>query len=154
MVSDIETLKIWDQDPVIKSAFGGDSGYEWEAELPNEKPWQEYLIAELGQKPIGFIQVIDPLLEETHYWGQVDPNLRAIDIWIGEPFFRGKGYGSKIMQLIFDRCFQIENRDAILVDPLKSNLRAINFYQNHGFEIIRERVFDSEVCLEMRKAKP
>ncbi len=58
------------------------------------------------------------------------------------------------MQLIFDRCFQIENRDAILVDPLKSNLRAINFYQNHGFEIIRERVFDSEVCLEMRKAKP
>jgi aminoglycoside 6'-N-acetyltransferase len=30
------------------------------------------------------IQIIDPAQEETHYWGDVEAELRAIDIWIGE----------------------------------------------------------------------
>jgi aminoglycoside 6'-N-acetyltransferase len=33
---------------------------------------------------IGFVQIIDPAREESHYWGDAPGGLRAIDIWIGE----------------------------------------------------------------------
>lgn len=55
--------------------------------------------------PIGFIQIIDPVREESHYWGDVAENLRAIDIWIGAETDLGKGYGTKMMQLALVRCF-------------------------------------------------
>lgn len=151
LVSDISILKIWDQDPILKASYGEDSSFLWEEEIPNIKPWQEYLIAEKDGMAIGFVQIIDPLLEETHYWGDIPPNQRAIDIWIGDPENRGKGYGTHIMNLIFKRCFLDDQAEAIWVDPLKSNLKAINFYQKNGFESIEERVFEKELCLVMKR---
>ena len=46
--------------------------------------WRELLIAEREGRPVGFVQIIDPLEEETHCSSEVAPDLRAIDIWIGE----------------------------------------------------------------------
>ena len=43
------------------------------------------------------MQIIDPLAEPTHYWGEVEPNLRALDIWIGEKDALGRGYGTAMM---------------------------------------------------------
>ena len=63
------------------------------------------LIAELNGQPIGAMQIIDPHFERTHYWGEIEPNLRAIDIWIGEPDCLGMGYGETMMRLALQRCF-------------------------------------------------
>ncbi|MBW4489639.1 MAG: acetyltransferase [Trichocoleus desertorum ATA4-8-CV12] len=54
------------------------------------------MIAEIEGRAIGFIQIIDPTLEESHYWGDIAANLRAIDIGIGEATDLGKGYGTKM----------------------------------------------------------
>jgi RimJ/RimL family protein N-acetyltransferase len=72
-------------------------------------------------RPIGFVQIIDPAREESHYWGDCEPNLRAIDIWIGEADCLNKGYGTQMMRLAIERCFADPSVTAILIDPLASN---------------------------------
>ena len=87
-----------------------------------------------------------PFEEETHYWGTIEKNVRAIDIWIGEEFDLNKGFGTEMMNLAIDRCFSNEKVHRIVIDPLKSNTKAHRFYQKLGFTFLEERVFDGAVC--------
>ena len=103
-------------------------------------------MAEIDDRPIGFIQIIDPQAEETHYWGEVGAGLRAIDIWIGEASDLGRGYGSKMMQLALNRCFAEPVVKAVLVDPLAANHRAHRFYERLGFHRIERRLFGADDC--------
>ena len=144
---DLELLQHWDEQPQVKEAIGeDDDDWRWEEELQRSPEWREFLMAELAGRPIGFIQIIDPLLEDSHYWGEVEPNLRALDIWIGEADALGQGYGTQMMRLAFARCFADPAVTAILIDPLKSNVRAHRFYERLGFEFVEERCFDTEMC--------
>ncbi|WP_308737902.1 GNAT family N-acetyltransferase [Nostoc sp. 'Peltigera membranacea cyanobiont' N6] len=90
------------------------------------------MIAQINGRPIGFVQIIDPAREESRYWGDVAPDLRAIDIWIGEETDLGKGYGTKMMQLALNRCFADPRVTTVLIDPLASNTRAHRFYERLG----------------------
>jgi aminoglycoside 6'-N-acetyltransferase len=132
-----------------------DDDWEWKKELAHEPLWREQSMAELDGRPIGFIQIIDPEKEETHYWGEVDKNLRAIDIWIGEAEDLGRGYGTQTMHLAIDRCFQNGVISAILIDPLGTNTRAHKFYKRLGFRFVEKRIFGDEVCFvfELKRKK-
>ncbi len=77
--ADLSLLRYWDKQPHIIAA-DPNTDWEWETELLKRPAWREQLIAEVDGKPIGFIQIIDPALEETHYWGRVEDRLRAIDL--------------------------------------------------------------------------
>lgn len=146
-LDDLELLRHWDEQPQVKEAIGeDDDDWNWEEELQRTPEWREFLIAEVSGRPIGFMQIIDPLLEDSHYWGDVAPNLRALDIWIGETDALGQGYGTQMMQQAFQRCFADPSVTAILIDPLKSNVRAHRFYERLGFEFVEERCFDEEMC--------
>jgi len=92
------------------------------------------------------VQIIDPQEEETHYWGNIGPNKKAIDIWIGEEQQLNKGYGTQIMNLVIDRCFQETTTVQVLVDPLKSNIKAQRFYNRLGFTFLEEKVLDGQTC--------
>jgi aminoglycoside 6'-N-acetyltransferase len=81
-------------------------------------------LLELGGRPIGAMQIIDPHTEATHYWGEIEPNLRAIDIWIGAAEDLSKGYGETMMRRAFQICFAEPTVTAIVSDPLASNTRA------------------------------
>jgi hypothetical protein len=70
-IHDLETLKHWDTQPHVNDSDPNDD-WNWEVELQKDEPWREQLIAELDNRPIGFIQIIDPKTEETHYWGDVE----------------------------------------------------------------------------------
>lgn len=147
--ADLTLLRYWDEQPhVIASDPNDDWG--WEVELERTPEWREQLIAEIDGRPIGFIQIIDPALEDSHYWGNVTENLRAIDIWIGEETDLGKGYGTRMMQLAFVRCFSDPLVTAILVDPLASNTRAHRFYERLGFQFIEQRRFGDDDCFVYR----
>ncbi len=148
-------LEYWDTQPHVIDAGGEDAGeWEWDRELGREMPWREQLIIEVGQRPIGFIQIIDPELEESHYWGEVEPHLRAIDIWIGEPHALGRGYGTAAINLAIDRCFADSDVTAILIDPLMGNDRAQRFYRRVGFVPVGPRQFGGDHCLVMRLERP
>lgn len=144
-INDLELLKYWDtQQHVIDC--DPDDDWNWAIELNRNPEWREQLISELNGKAIGFLQIIDPYYEETHYWGTVEKNKRAIDIWIGEAENLNKGYGTIMMQLAIQRCFSNPNVTGILIDPLKSNTNAHRFYERLGFERIEERLFNGVPC--------
>jgi aminoglycoside 6'-N-acetyltransferase len=148
-IADAPLLRRWDDEPHVRNATGG-GDWQWETELLETHPWREQLIAEVDGTPIGFLQIIDPAEEEGHYWGDVAANLRAVDIWIGETAYLGKGHGTRMMQLAIERCLADPAVEAILIDPLASNARAISFYQRLGFTPVEERQFGRDRCLVHR----
>ena len=146
---DAPLLRRWNGEPHVREA-AGDDDWQWETELAKEWPWRDQLIATVEGVPIGFLQIIDPAEEVSRYWGDVPPNLRAIDIWIGEAAYLGRGYGTRMMRWAIDFCFAAPAVEAILIDPLASNTRAIRFYQRLGFKPVQERRFGDDLCLVHR----
>jgi aminoglycoside 6'-N-acetyltransferase len=148
-LEDLALLQLWDEQPhVIESDPHDDWG--WEAELAKNPDWREQLIAEVDGRPIGFIQIIDPALEDSHYWGDAPANLRAVDIWIGAEEDLGKGYGTEMMRLALERCFAPPEVEAVLIDPLASNVRSHRFYERLGFRFVERRSFGEDDCFVYR----
>lgn len=146
-LADVSLLRHWDEQPQVVAADpNNNDDWCWEVELLRTPAWREQLVAELNGRPIGFIQIIDPVQEDSHYWGNVPVNLRAIDIWIGEPTELGKGYGTTMMRLALARCFTDPQVNAVLIDPLASNVRAQRFYQRFGFKFLEHRRFGDDDC--------
>jgi aminoglycoside 6'-N-acetyltransferase len=143
--NDLELLRHWDEQSHVIASDPNDD-WHWEIELDRTPDWREQLIAEIDDRAIGFIQIIDPAREESHYWGDVAPDLRAIDIWIGEAADLGKGYGTRMMQLALARCFADPRVTAVLIDPLASNTRAHRFYERLGFQFVEPRRFGDDDC--------
>jgi aminoglycoside 6'-N-acetyltransferase len=148
-LADLKLLQHWDQQAHVLAADPNDD-WCWEIELGRTPDWREQLMAELEGRPIGFIQIIDPAREDSHYWGEVAINLRAVDIWIGDTQDLGKGYGTTMMQLTIHRCFADPTVTAILIDPLVSNTRAHRFYERLGFQRIDHRQFGDDDCYVYR----
>lgn len=143
--ADQTMLERWQKEPHVMEGVP-DEYWDWETELSRSPDWREQLIAEHLGRPIGFVQIIDPALEETHYWGEVESNQRALDIWIGNKNDLNKGFGTAIMKSVLDRCFSHPNVRSIIIDPLLSNIEAIRFYERFGFCFLKERVFDNHLC--------
>jgi aminoglycoside 6'-N-acetyltransferase len=148
--TDLALLKDWDRKFHVAAATGEDGAFNWEGELGRDPDWREMLIAEEGGRPVGFLQIIDPAEEETHYWGEIESGLRAIDIWIGEESDLGRGYGTGMMRLALERCFSDASVGAVLVDPLASNSRACRFYERLGFRSLGPRTFGNDACIVYR----
>ena len=146
---DLALLRGWDErEHVIAGHTDADWG--WEVELARSPDWREQLIIETDGVPIGFVQIIDPAREDSHYWGEVGPDLRAIDIWIGEAAYLGRGYGSAAMRSAIERCFADPAVGAILIDPLAANVRAHRFYERLGFRFVERRDFGGDDCFIYR----
>ena len=171
-IDDIPLLLKWDDQPHLSDPnVMGDEDYNewnWEYELPRDEqlPWRQQLVASAviptinnteafnDIVPIGFIQIIDPLEEEDHYWGlDCEPNLRALDIWIGEVDYLGKGYGTQMMKQALDSDFIFGDPEvkAAIVDPMANNPKAHTFYQKIGFRPEENfRYFGPDKCLVHR----
>lgn|GEM_PF-169141 len=144
-IDDLAVLRRWDDEPAVVESDPNDD-WDWETELLRSPPWREQLIAEVDGRAIGFVQIIDPALEDSHYWGDAPVHLRAVDIWIGEADARGRGYGSEMMRQALARCFAPAEVEAVLIDPLASNFDAIRFYRRMGFEFVEARDFGDDHC--------
>lgn len=154
-IGDLDLLRRWDEQPHVVASDPNDD-WGWEAELARSPAWREQWIAEVDGRAVGFLQVIDPALEESHYWGDVPPGLRALDIWIGEEADLGRGYGTAMMRLALARCFADPTVTAVLVDPLAANTRAHRFYERLGFRRVEQRLFGDDECAVYRleRARP
>lgn len=143
---DAAQLDYWDEKPHVRAAASNDGRVafdcDWEEELGPRTDGTEFFIAEIDSLPIGALQIIDPAIERSHYWGALSEHLRAIDIWIGEESFLGSGYGTRMMGFAIERCFNSPEVRAIVIDPLANNLQAHRFYRRLGFEFVERRVFD------------
>jgi hypothetical protein len=68
-LADLPLLRHWDEQPHVVASDPHDD-WQWEQELVRAPDWREQLVAELDGRPIGFVQIIDPAREESHYWGE------------------------------------------------------------------------------------
>lgn len=143
-ISDALTLRKWDSYEHI-IASDPDDEWDWETELDKRVDWRVQWMFLLDGMPLGFVQIIDPENEESHYWGEVGQGFRAIDIWIGPHEFLGKGF-TKMMKTAIDFCFSDPKVHSIIIDPLASNVRAIKFYQKIGFKFTENRYFENTLC--------
>ena len=155
--ADAPLLAAWDREPHVIRCTSDDpavdfvrSEAEWSAELRSPTPYFEHLIAEVDAVPIGAMLIIDPALEPTHYWGDIQRDLRAIDIWIGPRQALGQGYGTAMMVEAIDRCFAEPGVQAIVIDPLASNVAAHRFYRRLGFVVTGAQDFGEDACLVHR----
>jgi len=144
-IDDLQILLHWDKQQHVIDA-DPDDDWDWAHELRQFPKWREQLMAELDGRPLGFIQIIDPYLEDTHYWGEIEQNLRAIDIWIGEQKDLNRGYGTEMMRQAIERCFTPPEVTKVLIDPLVTNVKAIRFYERMGFEFVEHRDFEGSHC--------
>lgn len=156
-LADVPLLDLWDRQPHVMAATSDNPDQPkafgdtyWPDELALVGPDCQYIVAELDGRPIGAMQIIDPYSEVTHYWGGIEPNLRAIDIWIGAAEDLGKGYGETMMRRAFQICFAEPAVTAIVIDPLASNTRAHTFYRRLGFIAEGRRMFGDDDCLVHR----
>jgi aminoglycoside 6'-N-acetyltransferase len=147
--ADLELLRRWDEQAHVIASDPNDD-WAWETELGRSPDWREQLIAEVDGRPVGFVQIIDPQREGSHYWGDAPANLRAVDLWIGDAADLGKGYGTRMMELALARCFATPSVSAVLVDPLASNRRAHRFYERLGFRFLERRRFGADECFVYR----
>lgn len=156
-LTDVPRLEAWDRQPHVIASVTDDpdadsafADIDWAEEVAASDDDSQYLIAELDGRPIGAMQVIDPHTEPTRYWGDIEPGLRALDIWIGEPDRLGRGLGSRMMRQAIDACFADPGVAAIVIDPLASSTRAHRFYRRLGFEPVGRRRFGHDDCLVHR----
>ena len=165
-INDITLLLQWDEKEHLQGSWMGDvdfNDWNWEYELRrNDVSWRYQLIAETFVEnddsnedenrtiPIGFVQVIDPFEEETHYWGiDCERHLRAIDIWIGDERYINRGYGTQMMKQILASAMVFGNTNVtgVIIDPMAENDAAHRFYQRLGFIPIGIRYFGPDKCL-------
>jgi aminoglycoside 6'-N-acetyltransferase len=156
--ADVPTLERWDADPDVIACTTDDPDAEqafpcaiWSDEIAGSSDVTCYYMAELDGRSIGAMQVIDPHAEPTHYWGEIEQNLRAVDIWIGNASDRNQGYGALMMGAVIDACFADPAVTGIIIDPLNTNTNAHRFYRRLGFKPVGRRMFnDEDDCLVHR----
>ena len=162
--ADVPLLAEWARRPHVIRATTDDptateawEGADWSEEVARRDElgpdvW-DVLIAELDGRPIGMVALHDAHREPDHYWGDVDPGTRALDIWIGEPDLLGRGHGTAMMRQAIARVFADPRAESLVIDPLAGNADAIRFYRRLAFVDAGERCFGddgADRCLVMR----
>ena len=135
--ADAPLLRSWEDQPHVAAA--GIADWPWDEMLGEDPDWRRLLIAETEGRPVGFVQIIDPAREVSHYWGDCGEGLRAIDIWIGPADALARGYGTAMMQEALALCFADPEVRAVVIDPRPDNHAARRFYERLGFRFIDHR---------------
>ncbi len=114
-----------------------------------KKPIHPFIIFSSTQ-PIGFIQyynAYDFPKEQGYTLEGLPSSLAALDFYIGNPAFLGKGLGVRIL-IRFLKTYIEPHYSACFVDPESNNTHAIRTYEKAGFDRVKE---NDKGILEMIK---
>ena len=159
--TDFENLLKWLQQPHVKKWW--DANINYTLELIQEKygsyvdgykkigserkPIRAFIIY-FDDTPIGYIQYYNAydFPRDGYQLNNLPKSLAAIDCFIGDENYLGKGVGSKSLELFLDSHVFTEF-DYALVDPDGSNLAAIKTYENAGFKPFDDQTTESVVLM-------
>jgi RimJ/RimL family protein N-acetyltransferase len=109
----------------------------WQAKLAVQDTFR--YIAYVQDKPVGYIQYFKVNdTDRAHFPGiDLPDHSIGLDLFIGEPEYLGKGYGTQLMR-DFIELVKIKEPQCttIIIDPALDNLRAIKCYEKIGFKKI------------------
>lgn len=107
---------------------------EFEKMISGEDPTRGFIFS-FDTEPVGYIQE-----NKINDWPAFvesigdEPHSAAIDIFIGNPSFIGKGYGSRVIkQFLQEVVFTQKGITTCYIDPEPANIRAIRAYEKAGF---------------------
>lgn len=132
----------WDQDvcwthELIKEKFGSYvHGYKVEQGL--KKPMQAYIIY-IDDVPVGYIQLYnahDFPREDNIPLTDLPNSLAALDIFIGEEDYVGKGFSAELMKQFLEE-YVDPSYDACFVDPDTANIKALRAYEKAEFKKVK-----------------
>lgn len=142
---DLPLMLKWLTDVRVLEFYAGrDTHYSFETLREHySEAWDTVyyrVIFEYKGTAVGYGQIYrlyDELYEEYCY-PQTGETVFAADQFIGEPEYWNMGIGTKYIKTVLDYLKTRENADAVILDPQKSNTRAIRAYEKAGFKIIDE----------------
>lgn len=130
----------WLADPDVRRWY--DEGELTEANIgarfAPEPPMRTLMIVIDGTR-VGYIQVYR-LADEEEYRRQVDVSSEAVamDLFIGEPAFRGAGWGTEVLRVCLDRIvFGEMDAPLAMIAPDPENARAVRSYTKAGFRPVK-----------------
>lgn len=131
-----EVIDVWDSAQVQTD----EEVYQKYCERLNSIEIDTYTIT-INTTKVGVIQSY--MVSNLSDFGIENPNTMGIDLYIGEPNFRNKGIGTKVIaQFIEEFIFSNPKIQFVCIDPEIANERAIRTYEKVGF--IRHNVsYDS-----------
>lgn len=142
--ADIPSLKRWLEDPDVARWYREDST-ELDAlrasfmpVIAGEEPTRGYVIR-IDRRDAGYIQcyAID---DHPEYARQiaVDPGAVGIDLFLGEPWARNRGYGAAVLRaLLREIVFGEMGAEVAIIAPEPGNLRAIRSCDRVGFAWVK-----------------
>lgn len=138
----------WLADPDVRPWY--DEGELTEENLSRrfaaEGDVRQFTIAIEGA-PVGYLQVYR-LRDEPDYQRQVDvdPEAVSIDLFIGEPAFRNRGWGTEVIRACLERIvFGEMGAPLAMIAPDPKNARAVRSYEKAGFRAVKTvHVVDEE----------
>jgi aminoglycoside 6'-N-acetyltransferase len=92
-------------------------------------------ILEYENWPVGYLQFY--LAERSEYQFDGQGKVYALDLFIGEPDYWGKGFGTQFLILLLRYLFEQKGADWVILDPHFENQRAIRSYEKAGFRKIK-----------------
>jgi aminoglycoside 6'-N-acetyltransferase len=135
---DLPLVARWLEAPHVAEWWGDPAESLAEIEEALDDIATEALIAELGGRPIAYLQSYDPHLEDGHPYQDQPFGTLGIDLSIGDPELVGIGHGSAIARQFVDELFA-EGAPRVIIDPDPTNLRAIRAYEKAGFKAFDTR---------------
>lgn len=120
--NDVELNRLWDDTPVRPR------NVDYFADVGKSKDG-DYRRFEFAVRPIGDEKLIG-VSELSILWVH---QVAWLGIGIGEPEYRGKGYGTDAIQLTVNYAFRELNMYRVSLNVYSYNLRALHVYEKAGF---------------------
>jgi len=158
--TDFFLLFNWLQQPHVKQWWDPDT--QWTLKLVQEK-YKSYVngyklvngelksiwayVIYADEIPVGYIQVYNVYdFPRRKALINLLQSLAAIDIYIGEKEYTGRGLASVILKSFFEHILDRQYK-FVFVDPNTDNIQAIRAYEKIGFEKVGEHADTSETWM-------
>lgn len=147
---DLPLLRTWAAQPHWSEWWGEADGVVDEIAGHIGSDEVEPLIAELDGKPVAYVQVYDPHLEEGHAYQDQPFGTLGVDMSIGPAALLGAGHGPALLAQFCETLFE-EGCPRVVVDPHPDNVRAIRAYEKAGFKPFDTRTTEYGTALMMAR---
>lgn len=151
-ISDITLVYNWTNQPHVKQWW--EDSEDWESfkhkfEQKISSPHRLCFIIKLDEHPIGYIQAYQA--HAFPEWADEDESTFGMDLFIGDPEYVSKGYGTLIVRQFTDHLFSLPQIKKIITDPDEKNMIAIRAYKKAGFKkrSIKTTGVTTEIVMEM-----
>jgi aminoglycoside 6'-N-acetyltransferase len=138
-IENIPLLTQWLQTPLVYEFFNGTPSsleevrHKYLPRIKEEHPVRPYIFHYRGV-PSGYLQYYPVSKEEAAEWGYSEKHtVIGMDCFIGEPSLFNKGIGTSMVSEFMKKIIRLETPTFIVLDPSKTNKRAIRCYEKAGF---------------------